>query len=141
MVEAARDGERLRLWNCADGPAGEDADGLTVEYAGRVGHPSSYGLLGGRRSTVASLHPLASGRYESSLAGDSDDVEFGLPNEYKPAVAAGLHRRVEIVIAAHGRVGSSESVFRRLAATLSDLLDSDDVPTEADLWASWDSSL
>jgi hypothetical protein len=111
---------------------------LTVEWAGRVGHPSSYGLLTGRRSARASIGvPAAGVAYLDSLASGADDVRWGLPAEYRSAVVetvAGLAHPVRITDAAHGLAGSSPHVFRTLTGLLSRLL-TVGVPDEDDeLW-------
>ena len=123
----------------ADGPLGGSADGIAVEWAGQVGHPSSYGLLGGRAAGLTRLDVPERGAYEASLAGTSDDVTFGLPAEYRQAVGEGLSSPVALGVAAHGQVGSSEYVFRRLAALLSALVSVGVPATAADLWLLWDS--
>jgi hypothetical protein len=137
--EIERPGERLRVWDDARGPLGDGGEGVAVEWAGRVGHPSSYGLLGGRESGGAQTDHVESIGYVSSLAGASDAVEFGLPDEYRDAVRDEFGTRFEVVVAAHGRIGSSERVFRRLAATVRSLL-AQPATSDADLWALWDSA-
>lgn len=137
--EAERGIVRMRVWMNAEGPLDEAIDGLAVEWAGQVGHPSSYGLLGGRAGEVTRLEVPERGSYQGSLAGASDEVAFGLPAEYRQAVGQGLRSPVALTVAAHGQVGSSAYVFRRLASLLSALI-SDGVPaTDPDLWLLWDS--
>jgi hypothetical protein len=135
--EVHRAGESLRVWTSANGPLDEVAEGLTVEWAGQVGHPSSYGLLGGRSSQVTQVAPGDARGYEESLAGAADQVRFGLPSEYAAAVSDALTTPVEVTIAAHGLVGSSPAVFSRVAAFLALLL-RDGVPEDdEDLWSGW----
>jgi hypothetical protein len=73
----------LRTWTPPDAPAGIAPAAVCVEWASRLGHPSSYGLLGGHLGAAASeCLAWPTGRYAQSLAGRSDQVEFGLPDEY-----------------------------------------------------------
>ena len=132
--EALRRGERLRVWKNADGPAGAALGGVAIEWVEQAGHPSSYGLLGGRLSAVVHVAPSEEGPFELNLAGSGDDIQFGLPDEYRHAVTTGLHSPIEIVVAAHGRVGSSDLVFRRLVARLSELLARGVPESDVDLW-------
>ena len=135
----------LRIW----APCGVRRDSLlplnlTVEWAGRVGHPSSYGLLTGRLSARASIGaPGAGAAYPDSLASDADDVRWGLPVGYRPAVAeaiAGLAQPLRITDAAHGLVGSSPHVFRVLTGLLSGLLAVGVPIDDDDLWRLFDAA-
>ncbi|HEX4519553.1 MAG TPA: hypothetical protein VH063_08250 [Gaiellaceae bacterium] len=131
--DTSRDRERLRLWQ------GNDDEGIAVEWLGQAGHPSSYGLLGGRIPQGARLHgPQSLGPWSRSLAGTADEVEFGLPDEYSGAAREGLGEGVELTVAAYARIGSSQQVFRRLAGCLTDLIPKIPSDDEA-LWAAWDS--
>jgi hypothetical protein len=132
---------RLRLWTAPDGPGGVPipTDGLCVEWAGRIGHPSSYALLGGRGSDgkAGLLKMGLTGPYVDSLAGPADVVEFGLPEEYAVAVRRGVNGAVAVTLAAHGRVGSSPVVFTRVGRLLAVFL-RDGVPADdADVWRAW----
>lgn len=129
---------RLRIWTAPDGPAGAVVADVCVEWIARPGHPSSYGLLGGYLGATPS-EPVAwpAGPYPQSLAGGTDRVEFGLPKEYIPAIAD-LAGQLVVTVAAHGQVGSSLLVFRRLASVLLGFL-IDGVPdSEDDVWRAWD---
>jgi hypothetical protein len=77
--------------------------------------------------------------YDKSLAGTADEVRFGLPSEYAASVVEGVADvPAEITVAAHGRIGSSAFVFRRLAALLALLLEEGVPEADAALWAAWD---
>ena len=133
--------ERLRVWTAPDGPGGAPTptDGLCVEWAGRVGHPSSYALLGGRLAdgNAGQVRMDWTGRYRGSLAGAADVVEFGLPEEYQVAVGRGVAGAVQVTLAAHGQVGSSPVVFARVGRLLAMFLH-DGVPAEdAGVWRAW----
>jgi hypothetical protein len=134
---------RLRLWTAPDGPGGVPipTDGLCVEWAGQVGHPSSYALLGGRVSDgkAGLLKVRLTGPYVDSPAGAADVVEFGLPEDYAVAVGRGVDGagEVEVTLAAHGRAGSSPVVFARVGRLLAVFL-RDGVPADdADVWRAW----
>jgi hypothetical protein len=128
----------MRVWMNADGPLGNVDGGIAIEWAGRRGHPSSYGLLGGSNALVTSLDVPELGTFQESLAGGLDEVQFGLPAEFRTAVSAGLRSPVALAVAAHGSLGSSARVFGQLAAMLSALLVAPTPPTQADaLWALW----
>ena len=81
---------------------------------------------------------MARGRWRASLASRHEAVEFGLPQEYRPAVTAGLSPGVEVTIAAHGSISSSPAAFRWVAGMLSRLL-IDGVPEDdATFLATWE---
>ncbi len=111
-----------------------------IEWAGRVGHPSSYGLLGGRRTSgdaqVAVTYD-GTPTYKGSLAGRSDKVLWALPAEYERAVINVLRQQpVPVVVtdAAHGEVGSSEYVFHTLAAMLGHVMAAGVPADDDDVW-------
>jgi len=109
-----------------------------VEWAARPGHPSSYGLLGGHLGGAPSDRDAwPTGQYPESLAGHSDVVEFGLPQEYLDALAA-VRGELVVTVAAHGRVGSSIVVFRRLASVLIDFLTNGIPVQDVEVWRAWD---
>lgn len=110
----------------------------TVEWAGRIGHPSSYGLLGGAPARVPSVNVReGGGRFTDALAASVDDVRWGLPLEYEGPVLEVLvaqPRPVYITRAAHGLIGSSEMVFRALTRLLCQILTAG-LPTEdVEVW-------
>lgn len=98
----------------------------TVEWAGQVGHPSSYALLTGTRSSTPNIKIHDTGaKHRSALAAGSDKVFFGLPTEYEGAVADVLNQELQPVSvggAAHGLVGSSEVAFRGVSRLLCRIL-------------------
>lgn len=115
---------------------------LTVEWAGRIGHPSSYGLLGGARSDspMVNVGP-AGGSFKRALTGRADDVRWGLPKEYAAAILASLAdaaQPVSVSKAAHGMVGSSERAFVAVALLLSQLLALGMPVDDVDVWTLWD---
>jgi hypothetical protein len=51
----------------------------TVEWAGRIGHPSSYGLLGGAPLRAPGIGVIdEGGRFAEALATSGDDVSLGV---------------------------------------------------------------
>jgi hypothetical protein len=120
----------------------------TVEWSGRIGHPSSYGLLGGTPSRVPSVNVgEAGGRFADSLAASADDVRWGLPPEYEGPVLEVLvaqPRPVHINRAAHGLVGSSEVVFRAVTRLLCQILTAGLPADDLEVWklrdACWNDS-
>ena len=110
----------------------------TVEWAGRVGHPSSYALLGGTRSDVprVSLHDSGAS-FGEALAASADDVRWGLPPEYEEAVLTLLADQPQPVLvsrAAYGMVGSSVRAFRAVALLLCQVLASGLPSSDEDAW-------
>lgn len=107
---------------------------VAVEVLVPLGARAEYGLLGGEFSPMASTTLLrvdvfyGVGDHVASLASGFDEVRAGLPREFARAVGAeieSLRGRVEVSpgvltlsYAAHGLVGSSERMFRRLARWL-----------------------
>jgi hypothetical protein len=133
---------RLRVWNDASGPLGEGVAGIAVEWAGdRPGHHNSYGLLGGRESQADQPHLVEAVAYTASLAGRCDDVVFGLAEEYRGVVLAEFGSRLQVVVAAHGQLGSSQRAFQRLARMVCVLAPMTRAALAgADLWALWDAT-
>jgi hypothetical protein len=118
-----------------------------IEWAGRKGHPSSYGMLGGFASegtpgAVFDQH-LSGVLSKKTLARSADHVTAALPDEYRPAIASMAEaRRLHLVItvAAEGAIGSSSSVFASLTAMLLSAAVSDGWPsTGHDVFALWSS--
>jgi hypothetical protein len=109
-----------------------------VEWSGRIGHPSSYGLLGGAPSRVPSVNVSeAGGRFADSLAGSVDEVRWGLPLEYERPVLeelVALPRPVDVTHAAHGLAGSSEMVFRALTRLLCQILTAGLPTDDLEVW-------
>lgn len=111
----------MRIWTGNDGPLPLPSGSTAVEWAGRIGHPSSYALLGG--SLVPHQEPQHDfGRVDNPLAGGLDRVNVGLLPEYREAVNTATAGRLHVTAAAHGDVSSSQSVFARVATFLLALL-------------------
>lgn len=133
---------RLVAWTGDDGPVPAAAGVVGVEFRGRLGHPSSYGLLMAHATDSRGVQfdirsaPVA-------LSVPCDEVALGLTEpEYRAALsAAGLALGSGLVITGvgEGQAGSSVVVFTRLVAVLSVLLavGSESVD-DAELWATWD---
>ncbi len=113
----------------------------TVEWMGRGGHSSSYGLLTGTRADVSRITIMDTGaHHRKALASRVDHVVWGLPEEYEPAVLAALDQepqRLLISHAAHGEIGSSPLVFTALTRLLCRLLAAGVPADEDDLWRLW----
>ena len=112
---------------------------LAIEWVGRAGHPSSFGLLGGVLASPGGFDArLEIERpYSGSLAGTADEVTWGLPADYRQALGPWTDR-VRFTIAAHGMVGSSDLVFAHLAAVLTDALEMGGWSDEpATIWAAF----
>jgi hypothetical protein len=119
-------------------------DSATVEWAGRVGHPSSYGLIAGAlaETTGVVAGELPPTRFRDSLAGRSDKVLWGLEDEYRIAIEAALAEEVRSVLVsrvAHGEVGSSAYVFAALTRFLCRVLVADLPTSDEDVWRLFDS--
>ncbi|MFI7070617.1 hypothetical protein [Micromonospora sediminicola] len=133
---------RLVVWTGDDGPVQAAAGAVGLEYRGRLGHPSSYGLLMAYATESRGVQfdfrstPVA-------LSVPCDGVTIGLPEpEYRAALsAAGLALGVGLIVTGvgEGRVGSSVVVFTRLVAVLSVLLAVGSESVEdAEVWTTWD---
>jgi hypothetical protein len=109
-----------------------------VEWVGRVGHPSSYGLLGGARAEASAVRVQSTGeRFEDSLASTLDDVRWGLEAEYQTAVLEVLSAQPQGVLvskAAQGALGSSQYVFTQLARFLCAVLETGVPVEDSDVW-------
>lgn len=135
---------KLVVWTGDDGPVPAETDAVGAEFRGRLGHPSSYGLLIARSAdspgVQIDLRP-------TSLAPrvPCDEVTLGLTEpEYAEAIhAAGLIPDKGLVVTGvcEGYIGSSVVVFTRLVAVVSLLLTTGPGPEaldDADLWTAWD---
>ncbi|SIN13308.1 hypothetical protein [Micromonospora cremea] len=134
----------LTGWTGCDGPMPAEAGVVGVEYRGRLGHPSSYGLLMARATdspgVQLDLNPMP-----VTLLVPCDEVTLGLTEpEYAEALhAAGrdLARGLVITAIGEGLHGSSIVVFTRLVAVISLLLATGlESADEVAIWASWDSA-
>ena len=139
-LQRAASAESLRVYRRGEPVPGQRVvhpDQIAVEWAGRVGQPSSYGLLGGiaAASTVEPM-PMPIGTFAQALV-KSDIVTFGLPDEF---AAAARRDPVVVTIAAAGEAGSSVWVFRSLASMLAALLAREGSVERDALWALWDNS-
>jgi hypothetical protein len=113
-----------------------------VEWAGRVGHPSSYGCLGGRGSDRAGVdvNSARSGQpFRTSLAGLGDPVCWGLPAEYRTALG-GVALGLIVTHAAHGQASSSPGVFTSLARVLALVLRTRNRASDHQIEAAWERS-
>lgn len=131
LIEIPRSG-RLRIWGRGEflpGEATAPADRVVVEWAGRTGHASSYGLLGATapdgpmETRIEIAHEGAP--FDGSLAGANDHVVFGLLDDYRAAIRAAssvFTFPMIVQVAAHGAIGSSELVFERLTDLLAPLV-------------------
>jgi hypothetical protein len=119
-----------------------------VEYRGRLGHPSSYGLLAGvlgAGAGGAEFARLAAGASQLPPPLNGEDVIVGtLEPEYAEAVnAVCLQHSVSLSIGASaaGEISSSSVVFSKLAAVLCALLKCECIDLGGDeLWQIWDSA-
>lgn len=134
----------LIAWTGDDGPVPAEVDVVDVEYRGRLGHASSYGLLMARAADSPGVQidlipmPVA-------LSVPSDQVTLGLTEpEYAEALhAAGRDLATGLVIRGigEGLYGSSAVVFTRLVAVISLLVATGvESADDADIWASWDNA-
>jgi hypothetical protein len=129
----------LRMWTGGEGPIFLPPESIGVEWAGRLGHPSSYALLGGSLAPQSDAD-VTGGRVGRTLAGRLDTVRSGLLPEYHEAVRSATAGRVHITAAAHGEVGSSQVAFSRVATLLPDLLESGFPESDEALGRQWDAS-
>lgn len=72
------------MWTGDDGPVPAGADAVGAEYRGRLGHPSSYGLLIARSADVPGIQMTS----VAALRAPGDEVMLGLT---EPEYAAALH--------------------------------------------------
>jgi hypothetical protein len=134
---------RLRIVSGPTRPSRSDGPAwVHVEWAGRVGHPSSYGLLGGTRvdKSVVRIQPSGA-KFRDSLASGVDDVRWGSQPEFDVAILDALQSQPQCVLvsqAAHGAIGSSPYVFARLARFLGRILATDIPAEDAEVWRLFD---
>jgi len=110
---------RIRIWTPPDRPKGAAASPIVVEWAGLVGDPSSYGLLGGTlvEGETRIDAPLDGTAFPDSLA-RNDRGAFGLPAGYRAGVLAAVPFGLAVSVAAHGMASSSPLTFGELARLL-----------------------
>jgi hypothetical protein len=148
-LEGNRPLARVRLWVGGASPDGRPlpSSSTVAEWAGRTGHPTSYALLGAAPGSEGIRFLVPGGDvFVESLAGHGDEVTFGLPDVYKREVEDVLLQQApflgwDVLVAAHGRFGSSQMAFRRLATFLLKLneLDLSKVPDD-DVWSAWNAA-
>ena len=139
---------RLRLWTDGASPDRErrlSDTAIVAEWAGHIGHPTSYGLLGLDRTTtgVVFSNTTAGMPYTDALPGGADEVTFDLGGRECDAVreilSAEPSRGWEVVIAASGVVGSSPMAFSLLAVFVQRLFDHPNIITDVpSVWAAWE---
>jgi hypothetical protein len=134
--------ERMRLFDAGElvpGQLSPHPTQLAVEWGGRqIGHPSTYGLLGGVRSSVfaVDLSPV-DGAFDNHLSYAGEPAMFGLDESYTNAIRSVGPQTV--TVAGHHAHSSSEMVFRWLALFLAEALSRGHWPIEEhDVWAAWD---
>jgi len=129
--------ERLTIWTEGDGPVDVGRDAIGIEWTGRLGHPSSYALLGGRLGAGSEV-PNEGRRFRGSDARRLDRVFIGLPDEYRSAVDVVGEGQIGVTAAAHGDVGSSYNSFRDVAKFLLLLLEGGVPAEDQHVWRLWD---
>ncbi|MCP3877271.1 MAG: hypothetical protein GY701_02585 [Sulfitobacter sp.] len=130
----------IRLWRAPSWPIGPaPANGFAVEWCGRPGEPTSYALLGLHDGADTAAESCAGDPFSEALVRGYDQVTFGLPLEYRDAVASVIDGESELrpCIAAHGRLGSSNVAFWAVGIFLRDL--DDDLWSSPDevVWTAW----
>ena len=146
LIEIPRRG-RLRIYGHGEllpGEAIAPESRIVVEWAGRIGHASSYGLLGATETnhltdTAIELDHEGT-NFHASLAGATDQVVFGLLDEYRAAIRAAssvFTFPMTVRIAAHAAIGSSAIVFERLTDLLAPLVYATDAERTDDLVRLW----
>lgn len=106
--------------------------------------PTSYALLGARPTDqeITITAPLSGPLLVGSLA-RGDEVEIGLPEEYRTAVVETFRSVLdgagcEVPVAAYGHTGSSIMAFRRLAFFLAEALTGEVLDGDDDaVWEAW----
>ena len=133
----------MRIWTPPDAPAGSVAAApVAVEWGGRIGHPSSYGLLGGQLidGQTQILVPEDGGPFHGALAAWSERVVFGLAAEYRSAITSEAPVGLALTVAAHGDMSSSRMVFRWLTCFLVDLLETGVPENSENTWLRFDAA-
>jgi hypothetical protein len=115
----------------------------TVEWIGRIGHPSSYAVLGGHRFTSDGVQVFTGGAiFKESLAGSVEEIRWGLPREYEDAISEILSAQpvpVTVSKSAYGQVSSSAHAFRTVALMLCRILGGGLPSADHDVWKLYDS--
>jgi hypothetical protein len=112
-----------------------------VEWTGQTGHPTSYALLGIHPGPDTAAVTHLNENFDS-LAGGTDDVLFGLPDEYREALVDIFPDELgrSPCIAAHGMMGSSIVAFRAVALFLRNTDDQLWESTDDLIWQAWKSA-
>jgi hypothetical protein len=112
VINAGRGG-RLRVWTWPDAPIPEADATICVEWMGRLGHPTSYAMVGGKLAGNEDDHDACAhaGPWPKALPGRHERITFGLPEEYHAAVRDAAGPELLVTIAASGPVSSSEVAF------------------------------
>jgi len=130
-------GSQVRVWTPPDTPSRrwQPAE-LTVEWRFIFTiAPSTYGLLGGFRTTGPTTFDLRgpSEPFRDSLADGPDKAAFGLPDEYRAHLLLQVPTGLAVTVAAHGIVGSSPRVFASLARVLLELFGRAESATDVEI--------
>jgi hypothetical protein len=135
---------RITVWSGQDGPIPLEGRSVGVEYRGRIGHPSSYGLLAGEllldtAKTALDIRTGKIGGVSPPLFGDRLIDGMSEP-EYEMAIRkAAQQLGLSVTVALAAEISSSQVVFSRLAIVLRAVLDSPDLMmTAAQIWKCWD---
>jgi len=139
---------RITIWSGADGPLALSSGSVGIEYRGRLGHPSSYGLLAGRLrqgETISVFDVPAGAAGQVSPPVKGEDVVVGIVDaEYAAAVNSACVRRgigLDITAVAAGEISSSRIVFSKLATLLCVVLSRRTLDLEDnELWQVWESA-
>ena len=139
---------RLTIWTGIDGPLPLTSGSVGLEYRGRLGHPSSYGLLAaalraGEKGTE--FAQFVDGADQVSPPLNGEEVVVGtLSPEYADAVNSVCLRRgigLSVRASAAGEISSSNVVFSKLATVLCELLKRESVDLQgSELWQMWESA-
>jgi hypothetical protein len=139
---------RLTIWTGIDGPLPLTSGSVGLEYRGRIGHPSSYGLLAaalrvGEKETEFAQFVDRANQVSPPLNGE--EVIVGtLDREYADAVnSVCLQRGIGLIVeaSAAGEISSSSVVFSKLATVLCELLKRESLDVqESELWEIWESA-
>jgi hypothetical protein len=133
ILGRAPEGPAIRIWTPPHAPDGvSDGVSIVIEWChGQPGHPSTYGLLGGKLGSGATtfLVPEDRPQFRQACKDLVNRAVFGLPREYRAEILRVVPDSVVITAAAAGETTSSQLVFRVLARVLMSFL-RDGVPEE-----------
>lgn len=133
LLGRAPRGPVIRIWTPPDAPDGaSDRESIVIEWChGQPGHPSTYGMLGGRLGSGATTFLVSEHgpRFRQACDDLVNRAALGLPREYRADILGVVPDSVVITAAASGEVTSSPLVFMVLARVLMAFL-RDGVPEE-----------